>query len=466
MPRAKTSRDNHFPITISCFGHPAIVYHMPVSLLIENNLVNFTNHGVLKFAQRYLNVEFMGKTYAIGPLERQGYKVGSKSLVGLKPVKRRSMGVGTGNLSMGSIVIGGGAVNNARILSRLLPKANINLILGSGPGITEKVIRKIVTNAGDIRLCPSWSVTPLYVEVDLFPYVPDRVVLKPELAVASHTCAPYTPSSDLIIINTIYDPILLFHAMQILGASTPGVVALTIPLLSGHKFSDNEKQYYRKIYQEPCPYETVGQLSMDVSFTKANIIVVNRAEAEHLCIEMQDSREYTIQTLVCCLNRVRSKYPSSPRICLTIGEYGCLMMDSNDTLHYCYAHPQQLSDGEKHTYALGDAFTTGVSIVKAVEILTRKVFSGDTVVSVGVAVATAALLYGYDALEWSKADEIIRSGCIKYVSFKSMKELAYVNIFSHPLDGLRWERLLGIPSVSVKHELLSAFIGDIAKETQ
>lgn len=467
---AKSRRNAYSTISITCIGHPAIVYHVPINLLIRDDLAKFTDDGALAFTHKHIKVNFKGTIYIFGPLQKQGYKPGSKCPVGFKlEGKLRKSPDKKDVVREGSILIGGGAINNARILSTLFPGTEINLHLGIGSGVTESVIRGIVTNANNLNVYPTWTMPPLYMEIDLSPYIADSVVLKPKLPMANHTYFPYIEPGNFLIINTIYDPVLFFHAMQMLGVSCSGIIALTVPMLSFTKFSQNERKCYRKIYFQPCPYETVGDLSLKTSFSKANAIVVNETEAKHLCTRMLDTKYHTIQDLVSCLHKEKLKYPSSSvRVYLTLGQYGCLMIGRNSILHYCYVHPDRLTkfEIEKHTYALGDAFTAAVSMAEAVEKLSGKALSEKTIISIGVAVSIATFLYGYEGLNLQKVENIIRTGCIKYASFKSMKELAYLNAFSHSFENLSWKRILQIPSIQVKTELFSAFFKNLEEVTE
>jgi hypothetical protein len=457
----KSKRNGFSTISITCIGHPAIVYHIPIDSLLRDGLVKFTNVGTLAFTHKYIKVNFEGTIYIFGPLQKQGYSAGSKCPVRFEIEGKAQESVDKRDIvGGGTIIIGGGAVNNARILSALLPNVKINLHLGIGPGLAKRIIRGIVPNANNIILYPTWTLPPLYIEIDLSPHIADSVVLKPKLPIANHIYTPRIEPGNFLVINTIYDPVLFFCSMDMLGVCCPGVIALTEPMFSSTMFSQKERQYYQKIHRGPCPYKTKGDFSVNSSFSKANAIVVNEMEAEQLCARMQNTIQHTIQNFVLCLYEEKLKYPlSSTRIYLTLGQFGCLMIGRNFTLHYCYAHPDQLTEFgiKKHTYALGDAFTAGVSMVEAVEKLSGKVLPEKTIISIGVAVSTATFLHGYEGLNLRKVENIIRTGCIKYASFKSMKELVCLNAFSHRFENLSWERLLEVPSKRVEVKLLSTF---------
>ncbi|GAI93126.1 unnamed protein product [marine sediment metagenome] len=140
------------------------------------------------------------------------------------------------------------------------------------------------------------------------------------------------------------------------------------------------------------------------------------------------------------------------------------MIDRNQAIHYCYVGPSQLVGKNKYTYALGDAFATGVSLAEAAEVELGETLPESTVVSIGTAVATVALLYGYHGINWSRIDSLVRSGCIRHVFFGSIEELAQAESFSFSCENLEWAKLLKLPSSQMKDGSISILYRFLAEE--
>lgn len=446
-------------MNITCIGHPALVHHMSIGPLIKNNVAKLADDGTLYFSKPYIKIEYDKSIYVLGPLNKQGYKAGSKTSIDIITLPKNDKINYEGDVLGGDIVIGGGAINNAKILSNLLTLSKVNLLLGTGPGLPEEKLREATNAKGFVKILPTWSISPIYIEIDLAPFVSDSVVLKPNLSLTKQINYPNVDLGDLCIINTIYDTKLLFYAMHELGNLVPGVVAMTLPLQSSRKLSLYEKFRYQEVFRENIACDTIKDFSIRSSFSKANSIVVNETEAQNLFMERQNSSRKTISNLIFELNDLKSinKSSISPKIYLTLGEYGCLMLGKENTLHYCYACPGKIANYPKHTYALGDAFTAGIFIAELKSVQSGCSFPEIAGVSLGVTVATAALLYGYNNLSWDKIDTIIKAGAIKYFYFESKNNLEFKNAFSYQPEELNWDIYNKLPAKTIEHDMLLPF---------